>query len=111
MGWGQKSFKLVWQCHQLLSRFLVKGHMLRVSRQSRLSTNYTSDNEMILGIVPKSPYLTAEENFSQETVDEGYATSRLFKWGPLPPNEVGRSAQHVKNEIITAPVVVVCGCG
>jgi hypothetical protein len=34
MGCGQRSFKLVWRCHQLLSGFLTKGHLLRVSRQS-----------------------------------------------------------------------------
>ena len=37
MGCGQKSFKLVWRCHQLLSGFLAKGHLPRVSRQSRRS--------------------------------------------------------------------------
>ena len=39
MGCGQKSFKLVWRCHQLLSGFLAKGYLPRLSRQSRLSTN------------------------------------------------------------------------
>ena len=34
MGCGQKNFQLVWWCHQLLSGFLAKGHLLRVSRQS-----------------------------------------------------------------------------
>ena len=33
MGCDQKSFKLVWWCHQLLSRFLTKGHLPRVSPQ------------------------------------------------------------------------------
>ena len=37
MGCGQKSFKLVWRCHQLLSGFLAKGHLPWVSRQSRRS--------------------------------------------------------------------------
>ena len=37
MGCSQKSFKLVWRCHQLLSGFLAKGHYPRVSRQSRRS--------------------------------------------------------------------------
>jgi hypothetical protein len=36
MGCYQKSFKLVWGCHQLLSGFLANSHMPRVSRQSRL---------------------------------------------------------------------------
>ena len=35
MGCGQWSFKLVWRCHQLLSGFLAKGHLPRVSSQSR----------------------------------------------------------------------------
>ena len=34
---ARKSFKLVWWCHQLLSGFLAKGHLLRVSCQSRRS--------------------------------------------------------------------------
>ena len=33
-GCGQKCFKVVWRCHQLLSGFLVKGHLPRMSRQS-----------------------------------------------------------------------------
>ena len=28
--------------------------------------------------------------------DEGCATSNHLKWGPLPPNYVGRIAQHVR---------------
>ena len=61
MDCGQKSFKLVWRCHQLLSGILANDHMLRVSRQS---TNDKSDNEMIPGVVHRSSgiYFTAEEN-------------------------------------------------
>ena len=36
-GCGLKSFKLVWWCHQLLSAFIAKCHLPRVSRQSRRS--------------------------------------------------------------------------
>ena len=32
MGCGQKSFKLVWRCHRLLSGFLAIGHLPLVSR-------------------------------------------------------------------------------
>ena len=35
VGCGQKSFKLVWWCHRLLSGFLAKGRVSRVLRQSR----------------------------------------------------------------------------
>ena len=35
MGCDQESFKLVWRCHQLLSGFLAKGQLPRVSLQSR----------------------------------------------------------------------------
>ena len=61
MGCGQKWLKLVWQCHQLLVRFLAKGHLPRVFR---LSANDKGDIEMILGAVHRSPgfYLTAEKN-------------------------------------------------
>ena len=37
IGCGQKSSKLVWRCLQLLSGFLAKGYLPRVSRQSRRS--------------------------------------------------------------------------
>ena len=37
MGCSQKSFKLVWRCHQLLSGFLAEGHLPQMSRQSRCS--------------------------------------------------------------------------
>ena len=36
------------------------------------------------------------ENLSQETVDEGCATSHRLKLGPFPTNKVGRIAQHIK---------------
>ena len=60
---AKKSFKLVWRCHQLLSGFLAKVHLLRVSRQSHVSANDKGDNEMIPGAVHISPgiYLTVEE--------------------------------------------------
>ena len=64
MGCDQKNFKLVWRCHQLLSRFFVKGYLHRVSRQSHILGNDKGDNEMIQGTVHRYPgiYLTAEEN-------------------------------------------------
>ena len=37
IGCGQKSFKLLWRCQQLLSGFLAKGHLPRLSLQSRRS--------------------------------------------------------------------------
>ena len=42
MGCGQKSFKLVWRCHQLLSGFLAKDHLPRVSRPLPRSLNEVS---------------------------------------------------------------------
>jgi hypothetical protein len=45
MGCGQKSFKLVWWCHQLLSGFLANDHLPQVSR---LSANDKDDNDVIL---------------------------------------------------------------
>ena len=39
---AKKSFKLVWRCHQLLSGFLAKGHLPRVSRRSTLGDRSVS---------------------------------------------------------------------
>ena len=60
---GQKNFKLVWWCHKLLSWFLAKGHLPRLSRQSRLLANGEGDNEMIPGVLYRSSgiYSMAEE--------------------------------------------------
>ena len=64
MGYSQESLMLAQRCHQLLSGFLAKGHLPRLSRQSRLSANDNCDNQMIPGDVHRSPgiCLTAEEN-------------------------------------------------
>ena len=64
MGCDQKSFKIVWRCHQLLSRFLAKGHLLQASRQSRLSASDKGDNELMLRFMHRYPgiYLMVQEN-------------------------------------------------
>jgi hypothetical protein len=36
------------------------------------------------------------ENLSRRPSDESCATSLRLKWGHLPPNEVGRIAQHIR---------------
>ena len=58
-----KSFKLVCRCHQLLTGFLVKGHLPQVSHQSCLLANDKVDNETIPGAVHRTSgiYLAAEE--------------------------------------------------
>ena len=58
------SFTLVWWCHQLLSGFLLNGHLPQVSCQSCLLASDKPDNEMKLGIMHRSPDIcfTAEEN-------------------------------------------------
>ena len=52
MGCGQKVFM---RYHQLMSGFLAKCHLPRVSRQSSLSANDKGDNELILWAVHGSP--------------------------------------------------------
>ena len=61
---ARKSFKLEYRCHQLLSGFLAKGHLPRVSRQLPLSANDKGDNKIISGAVHRSTniYPTAEKN-------------------------------------------------
>jgi hypothetical protein len=61
---GQKSFRLVKRCHQLLSEFLANGHLPQESRQSRLSANLKRDNELKPGSMHRSLgiYLMVDEN-------------------------------------------------
>ena len=49
---------------------------------------------MIPKAVHRSPgiYLTAEENTAKPQLEDRHR----LKWGPLPPNEVGRIAQPVR---------------
>jgi hypothetical protein len=59
------------------------------------------DNVMILGAVHRSSgiCLTVEENPRKPQLGDwwrGCATSHPLKWGPFPPNEIGRIAQHVR---------------
>ena len=67
--------------------------------------NDKGDNEMILGAVHRSPgiCLTAEETPRKPQLGErlmkGCATSHRLKWGPFPPNEVRRVAQHVSRPV------------
>ena len=66
--------------------------------------NHKGANEIILGAVHRSPDIcvTAEENPTKpqqgDRLMKGCATSHRLKWGPFPPNEVGRIAQHVRKE-------------
>ena len=65
-------------------------------------TNDKGDNEMILGAVHKSPGIcfTAEENPRKPQLGDrlmkGLCDRNRLKWGPFPPNEVGRIAEHIK---------------
>ena len=70
MECGQKSVKLVWRCHQLLSEGLGNGHLSRVSRQS---ANDKGGNEKTQEAVHMSPgiYLTAYENSGNPQLGEG----------------------------------------
>ena len=53
-----------WTLLELQAKTGIKGHLPPVSRQSSLSTNRKSDNEMIPEAVHISPgiYLTGDEN-------------------------------------------------
>ena len=44
-----------WQKKHYLSEFLAKGHLLRLSSQSRMSANDRDENEMTPGAVHRSP--------------------------------------------------------
>ena len=80
MGCGQKNVMLVWQGQQLLSGFLAKGHLPRVSHQSHLSPNDKVDNDMIpWGCAQISWHLPYSWGKSQKTIDECRATSHCLK--------------------------------
>ena len=53
---------------------------------------------MILGDVHRSPGIcpAAEENPRTFQLGDRLMTSHRIKWGPFPPNEVGRIAQHAR---------------
>ena len=99
MGCDQNGFKLLWQCHPLLSGFLANRHLPRVSRQTHLTANDKGDNEMIPAAVHRTPdiYLTTEENSGNlkpwdcrwKLCDQSSS-----QWGPLSPNKVVSISQH-----------------
>ena len=97
-GLRQKSFKLMWRCHQLLSGFLAKGHLPRVTRQSRQSLMIRVIMKLSWGLctdlvtfalqLRKTPETSAWRAFDEGAVRPVIASTG----GPFPPNEVGRIA-------------------
>ena len=73
-----------------------------MSHEPYLSANITEYDEVKPGAVPLylGFYRTAEEITSKSSAtrpcDEGCATSRHFRWGPLPSNKIARIANYVK---------------
>ena len=98
MGCDQKCFKIAWRFHQLLSRFLVKGHLPRLSSQLRLSANDNGDNEMMPGAVHELLAFTVwlRKTSAKRPSDEGCANSHRLKWSPLPPNDVGSISERAR---------------
>ena len=62
-----------------------------MSRQSRLSINDNSDNEMIPGAVYRSPgiSLRAEDNPGKHHLGDGLMKAMRLKWDFLSSNKVG----------------------
>ena len=116
MGCGQKSFKLVWRCHQLLSDSYPKITSVT------LVTNDKNDYEMIPGAAYRSSgiCLTAEENTGKKPQlgdSLGYATSHRLKWGLFLPNEAvglhstsGREKKGKKERTGQTPHLVLNKC-
>ena len=97
-GCGQKRFKLVWWCQQLLS-----GSFAPSGASVTSAANDKDDNEMILGAVHRSPgiFLTAEENPRKPQLGDrlmkGLCEQSSPQMGSLSSsNEVYRIAQHVR---------------
>jgi hypothetical protein len=75
--------------HQLLSAFLEKDHLPRVSRLARLSANDEGDNETIPGLCTELLEFTlglrkSPDKSTRRPSDEGYVTGHRFKWRPAP---------------------------
>ena len=87
------SFRLVWQCHQLLSEFLDKGHLPRVSRQSRRSLMIRMIMKWSWGLC--TDLLVFALQLTKTFWWRGCGNNQHLKWGSSPPNEVGRIAQHI----------------
>ena len=99
----------------MLSGFLSNGHLPRVSRQSRLSTNEKGDNKMKPGAVLRSPgiYFKIEENPGKppayirkkdDCTIVADTTSILSRWELFYINLlfVNHSVSHEGSEVYTA---------
>ena len=94
-----------------ISSVAVPPAPVRVPSQRPLDTSVTSvvngkgDNKMIPGAVHRSSgtCLKAEEIPGNPSVrrpsDEGAMRPVHLKWGPFPPNKVGKIAQHVRKGV------------
>ena len=90
-----KNFQLAWRCHQLLSGFLVKDHLSRVSCQSRRSLMIRVIMKYPGGCAQISWHMPNSRGKSQKT-----SARRQSDEGAVRPviasNEVSRIAQHVR---------------
>ena len=73
-------------CRPTYTILLEKYHCQRPHAPS-VKSNGKNNNDMIPGTLHSSARTMSEE---------GYVTSHRLKWRPLPPNEFGRTAQHVR---------------
>jgi hypothetical protein len=97
MECDEKGFLLVWKYQQLLSLLLAINHLPQVSRQSAKDNG----NEVKPMTVHRSSviYLWLRKAWKSSIwrpSEEGCVTNPCFKWGPLPPNDVSRNAQHFR---------------
>ena len=67
---------------------------------SRLSANDRGNNDIKLRAVHRYPgsYLMVDEIPRNLSSYEGCATIHRLKWDPLPPNDIFRVTQHVREE-------------
>ena len=98
-GCGQKSFMLLWSCHQFLSGFLANCHLPRLSIQWRMSDNGKCNNDIKTGVVNTSPgiLLTTEKNIRKTSVrrSEVCVISNHLKWGSFTKHNVDGTPQRV----------------
>ena len=97
-GLRPKSFKLLWWCKQLMSKFLAKCYLPRVSLQSRLLANDKEIMKWYQGLCTDLLGFTLQMRKTPENHRRRrlcYSVYHRLKCGSLPPN-TGKISQHVR---------------
>ena len=91
MGWSKNSFKQAWQCHHYLFWFLTNGPECQVC-QPMIRVIIKWYQGLCTDLLAFTLRLSEECPRKSQLGDHHH-----LKWGPLPPNYIGRIAEHVRD--------------